>query len=379
MSFAPLMVLLVTPEAVTIAKRIETAHQKLANVGVYVSDSASNAVPTKVSFSPTSCRLGMPNQQIAELSSSEIRFFDEIFNQVAIVKNSKPAKMPDEGQKVAIVHREPIAWLLGSAQRSSFFKDLKSDNRWRVIGSSLMLFEPKRNVLSEIHFDNSYRVTQIKLKVGNQTLSNWNFRYVSSSEVPVIPAGAKVVKGLAPRPTIPSKTDGKSVLFAQKVWRSISRLDGRKIVQTSDDGTYQLTYGKGKLSETGPKGSWTLANTQLVVSPKGGGSKTYNGGTDKFLDVLRTKGIYASPISRYVLNRKIPFLDMFDRTSEVKLLTGLVKMDGKSLSILSLKKAGVHIRMYVDPKTGDLAKISSDAIDSSGKTVMGSQLKINYL
>jgi hypothetical protein len=70
---------------------------------------------------------------------------------------------------------------------------------------------------------------------------------------------------------------------------------------------------------------------------------------------------------------------MFDRTSEVKLLTGLVKMDGKSLSILSLKKAGVHIRMYVDPKTGDLAKISSDAIDSSGKTVMGSQLKINYL
>jgi hypothetical protein len=378
MSFGLVMVMLITPEAVTIANRIEASHLKMSKVGVYVSDGASNAVPTKISFSSTSCRLEMPNQQIADLNAKEIRFYDEIFNQVAVLKNSKTAKMPDEGQKVAIVHREPIAWLLSSTQRAGFFKDLRSDSRWKVIGSSLMLFEPKKNILSEIHFDNSYRVTQIRLRIGNQTLSDWKYRYVNATDVPMIPAGAKVVKGLPPRPTIPSKTDGKSVLFAQKIWRSISRLDGRKIAQTSDEGTYMLTFGKGKLAESGPKGSWVLANTQLVVSPKNGETKTYNGGSDKFLDILRSKGIYTSPISRYVLNRKIPFLDMFDRTDEVKLLTGLVKMDGKSLSILSLKKAGVHIRMYVDPKTGDLAKISSDAIDSAGKTVMGSQLKISY-
>ena len=103
-----------------------------------------------------------------------------------------------------------------------------------------------------------------------------------------------------------------------------------------------------------------------------------NGGADKFLDALRSQGIYASPIARYVLNRKIPFLDMFDRTSEVKLIDGMGKIDGKSLSVLSMKRSGIRIRMYVDPKSGDLAMVSSDSQDSNGHTVSGSRLKISY-
>lgn len=372
------MVLIATPEAVAISNKIEASHTKLTKAAVYVWDGMSNVIPTKVSFSGTACRLEMPNQQIAEVKANEIRFYDEIFNQVASLKNPKPIKIPDSGAKVAIVQMEPIAWLLDSTQRREFFKELRSDNRWRIRGSSLVLTDTKRKAVSEIHFDNSFRVTQIKLSLSNRAISDWKYRYVSDSDVPTIPTTAKVVKGLPPRPTIPKKTAGKTVLFVQKIWRTMSRLEGKKITQVADDGTYQLTYGSGKMSESGPKGSWTMAGKTLTMTPKGGELKSFQGSPDKFLDVLRSKGMFVSPIARYIVNRQIPFLDMFDRTDDVNLVNGAIKMDGRTLSVLSLKRSGIHIRLYVDPTSGRIAKVSSDAVDSSGNLVSGSQLKINY-
>ncbi len=378
MSYLPFLVLVATPEAVTIANRLQSSHTKMTRAAVFAWDGLSNAIPTKISFSETACRLEMPNQQIAEVKPNEIRFYDEIFNQVATLKNQKQLKLPDAGVKVAIVQRDPISWLLETSQRTEFFKEIKQDPRWKIRGSSLVLTDPKKNSLSEVHFDNSYRVTRIKLSISNRALSDWRYRYVSEAEIPAIPATAKVVKGLAPRPSIPQKTDGKTVLFAQKIWRTMSRLEGKKITQISDEGTFQTMYGSGKISESGPKGSWTIGGTRLVVTPIGGSQKSIDGKTDKFLETLRGKGIFVSPIARYIINRQIPFLDMFDRTDEVKLINGMVNIDGKNLSVVSMKKAGIHIRLYVDPKTGQVAKVSSDATDLAGNLVSGTQLKIRY-
>jgi hypothetical protein len=331
-----------------------------------------------MSFSPSACRLEMPNQQIAEVRANEVRFYDEIFNQVASIKNPKPIKIPDAGSKVAIVQQAPIAWLLDSAQRSEFFQELKKDPRWKVKGSSLVLSDPKKKTLSEVQFDNGFRVTRIRLSISNKTVSDWRYRYVSESDIPTIPVAAKVVKGLPPRPGIPAKTDGKTVLFAQKIWRAMSRLEGKTLTQTTEEGSFVLSYGKGRMAESGPKGSWTMADTHMVVTPKNGTPRSFDGGSDRFLDVLRSKGIFVSPIARYVVNRQIPFLDMFDRTDEVKLINGVLKMDGQDLAVLSVKRSGIHIRMYVDPKTGLIAKVGSDATDTAGNRISGTQLRIKY-
>jgi hypothetical protein len=378
MTVIPIFAVLISPEAITIAGKLELAHTKMSSAAVFLSDGITSTLPTKVEFSPKACRLWMPNQQIAEAKPTEIRFYDEIFNQATILKVPKGQKIPDAGAKVAIVQQEPITWLLNSTQRRIFFADLKRDKRWKVIGSSLKLLEPKRNTLSEVFFDNSFRITEIKLRIGSKTLSDWKYRYVGAGAVPTIPSSAKNVAGLPPRPTIPPKTDGKSVLFSYKLWRSMSRLEGRKITQILDEGTYNLTFGKGQLTETGPNGSWTMVNKQLLINPKKGSPKTVNGGTDKFLEVLKSKGIYASPISRYLMNRKIPFLDLFDHTDEVKLVEGLGKIDGKNLSVLSIKRGNLRIRMYADPSNGDLAMMSTDNPDGKGHMTSGSRLKIKY-
>jgi hypothetical protein len=378
MSLVPFIVLVATPEATSIAGRMERTHLAMKTASVFVSDGLTNTIPTKVRIANGLCLLAMPNQQIAEVKPTEIRFYDQIFNQVALLKNAKPAKVPDSAARVAIVQREAIAWLVDEAQKKDFFAEIKKDNRWRVVGRSIVLIDAKRNAHSEIFFDNNYRVTDIKLTIGKKGVSYWKYRYVTDSDIPRIPSNARLVKGLPPRPTIPVKTDGKTVKLAQSIWRSMSRLEGRKITQVADDGIYQLTFGSGKLSESGPKGSWTVSNTTLVIRPKSGQQKTMIGQADKFLDALRAKGIYASPIARYVLNRKIPFLDLFDRTDEVKLVEGIGKIDGKALSVISLKRATIRVRMYVDPKSGDLAMVSSDAQDSRGNSVSGSRLKLTY-
>ena len=378
MSLVPFIVLVATPESVTIAGRIEAAHAKMVKAAVLVSDGLSNAVPTKIKITPGVCVLQMPNQQIVEVKANEIRFYDEIFNQVASLKVAKAAKVPDSAAAVAIVQREPIFWLLDSGQKKKFFSDMKKDKRWQLRGRLLLLLDPKRKSLSEVHFDNNYRVTEIKLRINNRTFYDWKYEYVGDGAVPSIPGSAKAVKGLVPRPSIPQKTDGRTVLFSQKVWRSISRLEGRNITQVADDGTYNLILGKGKLAESGPKGSWSITDTTIVVTPKKGAAKSYVGGADKFLDILRNRGIEASPMARYLLNRKIPFLDMFDRTDEVKLVDGVGNIDGRKLSVISIRRAGIRIRLYADPNSGDLAMVSSDSQDSTGNFVSGSRLKITY-
>ena len=255
MSLIPFIVLVATPEAVTIAGRIEAAHAKMAKVAVAVSDGLSNVVPTKIKIAPGVCVLQMPNQQIVEVKANEVRFYDEIFNQVASLKNAKAAKLPDSAARVAIVQRDPIAWFVDSGQKKSFFSDMKRDKRWQVRGRLLLLLDPKKRSLSEVHFDNSYRIIEIKLRVNDRTVYDWKYEYVSEAKVPSIPVLAKVVKGLVPRPSIPQKTDGRTVLFSQKVWRSVSRLEGRSVTQIADDGTYNLTFGKGKLAESGLQAS----------------------------------------------------------------------------------------------------------------------------
>ncbi len=378
MNLVPIFVLVASPEAVTITNRIENAHAKLTSVSVLVSDGLTNVIPTKIKIAPGICSLEMPNQQIVEVKANEIRFYDEIFNQVATLKNPKEVKVPDAAAKVAIVQRDPIAWLLDSAQKKGFFADMKKDKRWQVNGNMLLLPDAKRKSMSEIHFDNTYRVTEIKLRMNNKTVYDWKYQFVGDGAVPKIPATAKSVRGLDPRPAMPAKTDGRTVMFAQKIWRSISRLEGRKITQETDDATYSLTYGKGKIAESGPKGSWSLLNTTMTVSPKNGQTKSYSGATDRFLDILRTRGVDSSPMARYLLNRKIPFLDMFERAEEVKLVDGAGNIGGKKLSVISVRRAGIRIRLYADPTSGDLAMVSSDSQDAVGNIVSGTRLKIKY-
>lgn len=376
MSLVPFVVLLPSPEAASIAAKLAAKHNSLTTAGVLVSDGLSPAIPTKLRLKPGICSLAMPNQQIVEMRASSVRFYDEIFNQVAAVKPQKPLKVPDSCPSVAVVHREPLAWLVDAKQRNTFFTEIKRDPRWMVKGSSLVLYDAKKKVRSEVQFDNSFRVVEIKLSMNNKTITDWRYRYVADKDIPGIPTSAREVKGLPSRPNLPSKTDGKAVLLAQKVWRSVSRLEGRTVVQTNEDGTFQTTFKHGSISEKGPKGSWTLTETSLVIEPNSGLRKTV---TSKFIDGLRAAGLSASPIAWYVLNRKVPYLDVFDQSEiiEIEKNVSLV-LNGKSQAILSLRRRSNRIRMYIDPDSGDLGMISSDALDQSGNVISSSRMKVSY-
>jgi len=377
MSFVSVVILLGTPEAIAIADRLATKHNNMTSAAVFVSDGLSRAIPTKLRLQPGVCTLAMPNQQIVEIRPTTVRFFDEIFNQVASTKPAKPLKIPDASPSVAVVQREPLSWLVDAKQRNTFFTEIKRDPRWTVKANALVLAEPKKKTKSEVIFDTSFRVVEIRLTMNNKVITDWKYRYVSDKDVPAIPKTAKAVLGLPSRPSLPAKTNGQAVLLAQKVWRSVSRLENRTVTQTNDEGTYHLTLKSSGISEKGPKGSWTLVGMTLTINPNKGATKTMKGTSSKFLDALRAAGVDASPFAWYVLNRKVPYLDIFDQ-SELIDLEGQGSFGGKTLSILSLKRRSNRIRMYIDPKSGDLTMISSDALDLGGNVISSSRMKISY-
>jgi hypothetical protein len=284
--------------------------------------------------------------------------------------------MPDAAASVAMVQREPITWFVDTVQRKEFFTELKRDPRWTVKGTSLLLVDAKKKLRSEVHFDSNYRVTNIKLSMNSKVMTDWKYRYVAETDIPPIPATAKNVKGLPQRPAMPAATKGQAVLLAQKVWRFLSRLEGKTIIQQTDENTYTTTLGKGQMSEKNGQISWTVNDTNLKMNLKGG-QKTAKGGGDQLLNVLRSNSIDPSPVARYVMGRKIPFLDLFDRTNEV-MIDGIVSVDGKPKTLMTLKRPGVKIRMYVDEKTGELAMISSDAQAFVGEGGGTSKLKLSY-
>lgn len=376
MGLIPLVVLLKSSEAVTIATRIEAAHQRMAKGGILISDGLTNIIPTKLKLGQGACILALPNQQIVEVKANNIRFFDQIFNQVASVKPAKTLKVPDSAASVAMVQREPITWFVDSAQRKEFFTEVKRDPRWTVKGTSLLLVDAKKKLRSEVHFDSSYRVTNIKLVMNSKTLTDWRYRYVAETEVPPIPATAKAVKGLPQRPAMPTATKGPAILLSQKIWRFLSRLEGKTIVQETEEETYTTTLSKGQLVEKNGQISWSVNDTKLKMNLKSG-PKTATGGGDQLLNVLRGNSIDPSPVARYVMGRRIPFLDLFDRTSEV-VVDGIVSVDGKPKTLLTLKRPGAKIRMYVDEKTGEIAMISSDTQAFVGEGGGTSKLKLSY-
>ncbi|MBS1728979.1 MAG: hypothetical protein JST51_19845 [Armatimonadetes bacterium] len=385
MSIVQIIALLLSPvplpptsEAASIANKLEAAHNKMTTAAVFVSDGLSAAIPSKLYMSPSYCVLAMPNQQIVELHTTEVKFFDQLFNQVASMKPQKPLKIPESSSSVAIVQREPLAWLVDSVQRNQFFTEVKRDPRWSVGAGKLVLNDAKKKIHSEVVFDSKYHVTQIKMSLNNKTLTDWRYRYVAGNEIPGIPKTAREVKGLSPRPAIPAKTQAPAVETAQKLWRSVSRLENRTVIQANNDGTYELTFHPGEIRETGPEGSWTLRGTTLDIKPNKGKSLTLKGESGKFLEGLRSAGITASPFAWYILNRKLPYLDVFDGCQTLE-LEGTGSFEGKTMSILSVKRPGSRVRLYVDPTTGDLDMVSSDAVDAkTGEVISSSRMKITY-
>ena len=376
MFMGPILIL-GSPEAASIAEKLAVKHASMTTANVLVSDGLSNAIPTRVKIGPNFCVMELPNQQIVEVRANRVRFYDKIFNQVAETKPPSTLKIPDAAPSVAIIHRDALAWLVDSQQRKTFFNEIKRDPRWLLRPNSLVLVDIKRKSLSQVMYDNSLRVVEIKLSLNNKVISDWKYRYVSDQEVSMIPSSAKTVRGLSQRPALSAKSKGDAVLLAQKVWRSVSRLENRTITQTNDEGTFTLSVRPNLMSEKGPKGSWTLANSTLTITPNKGPQKIFSQKSAKFVDGIRASGMDVSPFAWYFLNRKLPYLDIFDGSDLIE-VEGKGALNGKPVSILKIQRSPNRIRMYVDPDSGDLGMISSDSLDAKGNVVNSSRIRIIY-
>lgn len=373
----PILVLHGSPEAAAIAAKMAARHDKMTSAAVLVSDGLTNVLATKIRFTKEGCIVAMPNQQIVEVRPQNVRFYDQIFGQVASAKPRQSLKIPDAASSVAIVHQEPLSWLVESDQRKTFFAEIRQDPRWTLKANSLVLVDAKKKIRSEVLFDTTFRVVEIRLAMNGKVITDWKYRYVTDKEIPSIPAGAKQVKGLPPRPAMPNGTKGDAVILAQKVWRSVSHLENRTIHLSNNDGQYTFLIKNGEFNETGPGGSWKLSGNALKISPKSKAEVNLKVDARKIIDTLLTHGITPSPFAWYFLNRKLPYLEMFDHCDAIQ-VEGVGSFDGKPLTILQIRRSTTRVRMYVDAKTGDIAMISSDARDASGNVVNASRLTITY-
>jgi hypothetical protein len=354
-----------------VLKQVIAKHIGQTSAAVFVREGNSKALPIKVSFSPKGGRAWLPNQTIVESNSTRMRFYDDIFGQVASSEARTVAHPERDLISASVVHRGAMAFLIDDAIKKEFLADIAKLSGWKLSGRTLKTTD-KRKGTTAIQFDTQNRITRVTVTVNKKNILDNMFEYVTDVKVPQIPTTAKVRAALQARPQIPISTGPGALNTTFAVWRSMSRLGTTTISQKTDSASYQTSVAPGRISESGGARPWSYADRKLTFD---GTSKTVS--TAMALDNLKSKGIYVSPLTRYLMNGQIPFLDIFDRSN--KIVDGSsIAVDGKMARILKIERTGNRLRVYADAKTNRIVLVANETKDSRGNWVTTSRLKLSY-
>ena len=355
----------------TVLKQVIAKHVGQTSATAYVREGNSRALPIKVSFSPKGGRAWLPNQMIVESSATKMRFYDDIFGQVASSEARTAAHPERDLISASVVHRGAMAFLIDDSIKKDFLTDISKLSGWKLSGRKLTSTD-KRKGTTSIQFDTQNRITRVTVSIGKKSILDNMFEYVTEANIPQIPATAKVRAALQPRPQIPISTGASALNTTFAVWRSMSRLGTTTISQKTDTSSYKTSLSPGRISETGGVRPWSYADRKLTFD---GTSKTVS--TAMALDNLKAKGIYVSPLSRYLMNGQIPFLDIFDRSNKIKDGSSIA-VDGKMTRILNIERPGSRLRIYADAQTNRIVLLANENKDSKGNWFTVSRLKLSY-
>ncbi len=343
----------------------------LKSASAFVQDATTAFMPIKVTFSPAGGRMWMPNNIQMEVSKSETRFYDELFNQVAKAPTKNTAHPERELISSSITHRSAMGFLIDSDLRRQFMQDLQKNKGWQLSGNKLIL-DQKPKGRTEVTYDGEKRITSVKVISGKIKSIDFRFQYVDTAKVPVIPTTAKPRDGLTARPELPPNTPPDTLMLCRRIWTAMSRLDGSTVQQKSDRANFTTRYEGGGLVESGAKQGWSYQSGTLKIG--GAGQKM---GPAQAIDALSKKGIDVSSLSRYVLNKQVPFLEFFNRPIKVW-EGGKITTDGRPYTILNIDRAGTRIRLFVHQKTNRIEILSAESVDSKGTRLTTSRMRLSY-
>lgn len=313
----------------------------------------------------------LPNQTMVEASASKMRFYDDLFGQVASTPGRTAAHPERDLISASIVHREAMAFLIDSEIKKDVLSDIQKISNWKFDGKTFRA-EAKGKGTTLIEIDSKQRITRFKVVLNKIAQIENIYTYVDDTKVPFIPATAKVKQALQPRPEFPKTVSPKAVSICHNTWRAMSRLGSGSVKQVSDTASYETTYGVGAVTEKGGAKPWSYSNSILSF-----GGKTQKVSSAMALDNLKSGGVFVSPMSRYLMNGQIPFLDLYSRPDAI-VDGGSMSVDGKMANILNISRSGNRIRIFSDAATGKILLVSNEARDSKGNWLTASRLKLTY-
>lgn len=313
----------------------------------------------------------MPNQTIVEASATKMRFYDDIFGQVATAEARTAAHPEKDLVASAVVHRGAMAFLIDDGIKKDFLTTVSKIPGWKLAGRTLKATDRNKGV-TMIQFDSQNRITRLTVTQNKKPILDNIFEHVSDSQVPRIPSTAKVKPALQARPQVPITTSPKIMISVFAVWRSMSRLGAGSVKQVSDSGKFETQFGPGMISEKGGAKPWSFSGGKLTVS---GSTKPVS--ASMALDNLKAIGVYVSPISRYLMNGQIPFLDIFNRADKISDGPS-ISVDGKMSKIINLERSGNRIRLYADAASNRIVMVSNETRDRRGNWITASRLKLIY-
>ncbi len=367
----PLTLLMAGSDANSVLKQVVGKHISMTSASVFVREGNSKALPIKVSFSQKGGRAWLPNQTIVEASSTKMRFYDDIFGQVAASEARTMAHPERDLISASVVHRGAMAFLIDDAIKREFLTSVAKIPGWKLSGRTLKATD-KRNATTRIEFDGQNRITHVTVVMNKKAILDNQYEYVSDASIPSIPTTAKVKSALQARPQVPVDTSPKIMTGVFAMWRAMSRLGSGSVSQASDSGKYLTTYGPGRISESGGAKQWSFDSGKLTL-----GSSTKPVSSAMALDNLKAKGVFVSPMARYLMNGQIPFLDLFNRAD--KITDGpAISIDGKMAKIINIQRSGNRIRLYFDSASNRIVMVSNEAKDGRGNWVTASRLKLSY-
>ncbi|MEI7577642.1 MAG: hypothetical protein WCK51_12175 [Armatimonadota bacterium] len=367
----PVFLFVTHADANSVLKQVVSKHLAMTSGSVFVREGNSNALPIKVTFSPKGGRAWLPNQTIVEASATKMRFYDDIFGQVATAEARTAAHPEKDLVASAVVHRGAMAFLIDDGIKKDFLTTVSKIPGWKLAGRTLKATDRNKGV-TMIQFDSQNRITRLTVTQNKKPILDNIFEHVSDSQVPRIPSTAKVKPALQARPQVPITTSPKIMISVFAVWRSMSRLGAGSVKQVSDSGKFETQFGPGMISEKGGAKPWSFSGGKLTVS---GSTKPVS--ASMALDNLKAIGVYVSPISRYLMNGQIPFLDIFNRADKISDGPS-ISVDGKMSKIINLERSGNRIRLYADAASNRIVMVSNETRDRRGNWITASRLKLIY-
>ena len=273
---------------------------------------------------------------------------------------------------------EPVRVAIETGSLARFYKSLKSNRDWKVESTAIsrragtsftrVSFDRSSGLMSTLDFGNGKQDSAIRFK----------YSALSSEPKLTLPASARKVNAFFAAPMPPKFASAGAEKVTQAMNQAYRRLVAGRIEVNDGKDSSTITFGNGQFQERTPKFEWSYDGNVLTVYNREKGIG-YEGktGRSRVLTIVASLGGTVDPITRQLLAKVPPFVDLFSAKSSVA-LGGKIEIGGKTNDLLKCDSGSIRLSLLVRSDNHLIESLTSESLDRQQNIVFSSTRKFEY-